>query len=479
VVAGEYWKLHDDASIRQIGDAAMRLLAKSGCRIEHEGLLKLLGGAGCRVDNSAMRCYFPEKLVREVIEHVGGKTTDTVEIPVGWNPQHHIGLGGSFPHMLDWPSGERRLATRQDFVEMARMAHTLDEFTHIGKVLVCPDVDPRIEPLWATVQLAEITDKPFSSGEVFYAEYLEPLVRMGEVLSGKPGDTSLIAPCDFFISPLIYDRKQAECFIAKRGLGLPNVVGTMVISGMSGPVTLAGCVAISVAEVLAGCVFGYVVNPDVPAVGLVATGSMDMRTLSACFGSPEAILQDMAIMQVLRRLYGINAGSAVGYCDCKRPGLEATFQKMLPLAGIPLGLTTNLQPDGLLSAGQDYSPVQHMLDKEIHEAVGRFWGAFEINEETIAVKLTEKMIASGETNFLETEHTAAHFRSEQWYPRWFDRTQWQGTEFEKAAEENMLRRIDEYCKDAIRNYEQPDIDKAKITELKKIYRAAEKDILGR
>jgi hypothetical protein len=28
-----------------------------------------------------------------------------VEVPVGWNPQHHLGQGGSYPHLLEWPSG--------------------------------------------------------------------------------------------------------------------------------------------------------------------------------------------------------------------------------------------------------------------------------------------------------------------------------------------------------------------------------------
>jgi len=479
MITGEYWKLHDDASLQAIADAAIRLLTKSGCRIEHEGLLATLGGAGCRVDNSAMRCYFPQKLLREALEHLGARTTETVEIPLGWNPQHHLAHSGSYPHLLDWPSGERRLATKQDVVDIAKMAHVLEEFSLVGKVLTCCEVDQRIEPLWATVQLAEITDKPIGGGEIFYAEYIEPLVRMGDVLSGQAGDTSLVGACDFFISPLIFDRKQAECFLEKRRFGLPNVVGTMVISGMSGPVTLAGSVTVAVAEVLAGCVMGYVVNPDVPAAGLVATGSMDMRTMAACFGSPEAILQDMATMQVLRRLYGIRSSSAVNYCDAKRPGLEAAFEKMLPLAGIPLGLTLSHPNDGLLSAGQDYSPVQHMLDKEIGEAIGRFWGTFEINEETIALELTQKMIAAGVTNFLDTGHTAAHFRREQWYPRWFDRTRWRGRQFETAAEEDVLRRIDEYCKDAIRRYERPDIDESKLTELRKIYRGAEKKILGR
>ena len=43
---------------------------------------------------------------------------------------------------------------------------------------------------------------------------------------------------------------------------------------------------------------------------------------------------------------------------------------------------------------------------------------------------------------------------------------------------DMLERIDQYCKDAIRRYERPDIDGAVIAELRLIFLAAERRILG-
>jgi len=478
MIQGEYWKLQDDEALRKIDAAAVRLLSRGGVRIDHEGMLDILEGAGCRIDRPARRCTFPEALIRDTIEHLRTPAETEVEVPCGWDPQRRTGHWGNYPHLLDWPGGERRLATRRDVIDMARMAHSLPEIAHVGKVLNCHEIDQRIEPLWAALQLAKITDKPIGGGEIFYADYIEPLVRMGEVLSGTPGDTSLVASCDFFISPLILDRDQAECFLAKRRFGITNVPGTMPISGLSAPVTIAGTVTLAVAELMAGWVIGFAASPDLPAGGIVSSGSLDMRTLSARFGSPEAMLQDATVVNLCRRLYGIGVRAATGYVDCKRPGLEAVFQKMLPLVGAPLG--TGLHPGGggLLSAGQDYSPVQHVLDTEIAHAVGRFWGNFEVTDETIALDLIEKMLTAPQTNFLDTEHTAAHYKAEQWYPRWFDQTLWQSTQFETEAERKMLERIDGYCKDAIRRYEPPEIDKDKIAELRRIFLAAERRILG-
>ena len=301
---------------------------------------------------------------------------------------------------------------------------------------------------------------------------------MGEVLSGKPGDTSLVASCDFFIAPLIFDRTQAECFLEKRRFGIGNVPGTMPVSGMSAPVTLAGTVAVALAELMAGWVFGYVVNPELPAGGIVASGSLDMHSATARFGSPEALLQDVTVVQACRRLYGIRVWAATNYVDAKRPGLEAAFEKMFALAGAPFGTDFAPGGGGLLSAGQDYSPVQHMLDAEMEKAVERFRGTFEVSDETLALDLIGKMVRQGSTNFLETDHTLRHFRAEQWYPRWFDRSLWQGPEAELQAEGRMLERVDRYWRDAVARYVPPAADKARLSELRRIFLAAERRILG-
>ena len=477
---GQLWELHEEADLWRIDAAAVRLLTRTGCRIEHEGLLGLLEGAGCRVDLGAMRAYLPEELIRRALGHLARPEACSPEVrqATGWNPQLHLDQDGSYPHLLEWPSGRRRLATRQDVVDMARMGHMLPECERVGKVLNCHEVDQRLEPLWYLLTLARTTDKPVSGGELLYAEYIEPLVQMASVLSGREHDLSLINYWDYAITPLIFDRRQVEVFLEKRRLGCANMPGTMVISGMSVPVTLAAACAVGLAELLAGFVFGYVVNSDLPAAGLIATGSLDMRTATAVFGSSEALLQDVTLVQACRRLYGIPALCATGYVDCKKPGIDATFQKLMPLCASPFGSGGYVINQGLLSAGQDYSPVQHLLDVEMNAALERFYSGFEVNEDTLAEGLLEELVPLRPTNFLDTEHTRAHYRKEQWYARWLDRTLWHGDDVEREAEHRMLQRIDQYCKDAIAGYEPPDLDPEKQGELEWIYRVAEKKILG-
>lgn len=478
MITGEFWKLQSDEALQQIETAAFTLLQKVGFRIQHDRLLDVMESGGCSVSRAENRCRIPERLIHEMLEHYERDASNSVSILPGWSPTINLRHSGSHPHYLDWPSGERRLATKQDVENMAKMAHMLSEIEVVGRVLTCGEVDPRIEPLWTTLLLAQTTDKPIGQGEVIYAAHIEPLIRMGEIISGKPGDYSLIPSCDFLASPLTLRRTQAECFLEKRRFGVPFACGSMPISGLNAPVTIAGTVTLSTAEILAGWTMSYLVNPQVPVSAIVASGTLDMRTGSICFGSPEALLQDIATMQFFSRRYSISVWPAINYTDCKRPGFEAVYQKMLPLVGIPFGVQRNLVCDGLLSAGQDYSPVQQILEAEISKSLDRFWGGFEVNSETIAAELIEEVIAKSEANFLETDHTLVHHREERWYPRWMDRTPWQGTTVEVAAETRILKGIHQYVCQAIDSYCPPDLDAARISELRKVVEISEKALIN-
>ncbi|MDP6381428.1 MAG: trimethylamine methyltransferase family protein, partial [Phycisphaerae bacterium] len=338
------------------------------------------------------------------------------------------------------------------------------------------EIDQRIEPVWDVLRTMEITDKPIGGGEVFYAENIKHLVRLGEIYSGRPKDTRFVASCDFAVSPLRYGRRMLECMIEKSKWGVPHVPGSMTISGLSGPVTVAGTSALALAELIGGWVIYYLLDPELPVGGIVSTGSLDMRTTRASFGSPEAVLQDLTVVQAARRLYGIAVGAAHAYVDCKTPGIQAVFEKMLPLLAFPFEGGLTVAADGLLSAGQDYSPVQHLLSLDMRQAMDRFLGTFEVTEEALAVDLVDQIeVGSGET-FLDKAHTLKHFKSQQWYPRWLDHRIWQGEPVERDAERKMLEQIDAYWKDAVARYEPPEIDGKRVEEARKVLTAAEEEM---
>ena len=489
MIRGPLWDLLDDAALEQMHAAALRLLAESGARVEHEATLAALAARGCAVDATRQHCRFPRALVEEACAHFarleaeqrrarGGADPAQFLRPTGWTPSPagRLGTGGNYPHLLHWPSGERRLATRADVVALAQMAHVLPEFRTVGQALITPEVDPRCEPVWNTATRLGLTTKPLGGSEVVYAENVKHLVRLGEIATGRAGCTDLVASCNFCISPLRFTRRMLLNVVEKARFGISSVMGSMPISGLSGPVTLAGTAALMLAETLAGWTIAYVLAPHLPVGMIVASGSLDMRTTQALFGSPEAKLQDLAVIHCCRRRVGIAAvWCAFGYVDCKTPGLRAVYEKLLPLAAIPLVGSQIFHASGLLSAGQDYSPVQHLLELDFQRGLERFLGAFAVTPETLAVDLQMATLAQASPNFLASEHTLRHYAAEQYYPQWLDRTAWRGTAVEVEEERGMLERIDGYWRAAVARYEPVELDAAKRRAIAEVLAAAERE----
>jgi trimethylamine:corrinoid methyltransferase-like protein len=196
--------------------------------------------------------------------------------------------------------------------------------------------------------------------------------------------------------------------------------------------------------------------------------------MRASFGSPEAILQNLTVVQAARRLYGIDVWPAHVYTDCKTPGIQAMIEKMFPMFCFPFeGKLSDTGALGLLSAGQDYSPVQQLLELDVQGGINRLLGTYEVSDKTLGLDLFEKVKKEGLKIFLELDHTLENYKSEQWYPRWLDRQIWQTDEIERTREQKMLNEIDAYWKDAVKRYKKPDIDEKRLNEARKVLKAAE------
>jgi len=472
-LTGKLWRMLDDKALGAIADTAMQLVTRSGARIDHVEMLGMLESAGCRVDHAARRCYFTDTLIGNAVTAFARTPAnqDAAAAP-WWGSNFRLSQMGSHPHLVEWPHCRRRLATAQDVRDMAKLAHVADEFETVGQALTCAQIAPAIEPIWNAVTRFQITDKPLGGGEVLQPQTIAYLAQFGRIYSGR-ADNRFMAACDFSIAPLIFGNRGVQCMIEKSRFGVTHLPGTMPISGMSAPVTIAGTAAVAVAELLAGWAIYYVIDPSLPAGGIVASGSLDMRSSQVCFGSPEALLQDVATVEVCRRRFNMRVSAAVNYVDCKTPGIRAVYEKMLPLIAMPIMGHGHLMGDGLLSAGQDYSPVQHLLELDFLRGIGRFGEGFVVDDRTLALDVIEQVIRGEHDGFLETDHTMTHFRAEQWYPKWLARSAWAGDAVEQAAEAKMLDAVDAYCRDAIARYEPPAIDQDKLGAAQDLLRRAQ------
>ena len=79
------------------------------------------------------------------------------------------------------------------------------------------------------------------------------------------------------------------------------VVVPFVLSGATGPVTIAGAIAQGLAEVMVGVAMGQLVRPGSPAIFGNFTTTVNLRAGSPSFGTPESAAASYVVGQIARR----------------------------------------------------------------------------------------------------------------------------------------------------------------------------------
>ena len=188
--------------------------------------------------------------------------------------------------------------------------------------------------------------------------------------------------------------------------------------GATGPATVAGTLALTIAEVLFGVVLTQLIKPGAPVILKPDTDVFDMKTAQCTYGSPEQSLGKVVGAQIARvydlPIYGLGGG-----VEAKVPDAEAASEAMMNLLLNSLaGMTLN-QSLGTLSFGQYGSPEMVVICDEMVSMIKRILAGISITEETLALDVIREVGHGGD--FLQHEHTVRHFRKELFFPKLFQR----------------------------------------------------------
>ncbi len=81
-----------------------------------------------------------------------------------------------------------------------------------------------------------------------------------------------------------------ETWLFLRKIGQPVVIAAAGMAGTTSPITLAGTLALTNAEILAGIAVAQMIRPGTPVVYGSQTTNANMKTGSITIGSPEGAL---------------------------------------------------------------------------------------------------------------------------------------------------------------------------------------------
>jgi trimethylamine--corrinoid protein Co-methyltransferase len=179
------------------------------------------------------------------------------------------------------------------------------------------------------------------------------------------------------------------------------------MAGLTAPVTLAGELVITHAEILALIVIAQLVRLGTPVIYGMSSSVPDMRNAANLSGAVEIGLLGVATTQLAKHC-GLPCIVSTG-TDAFQPGAQTVMERLMTLlppalAGVDLvNLTT-------LETKMSFSLEQLVIDEMILTTLGRYMRGIAVNEEALALDLIHNVGPAGA--FIETTHTFRHFRNE-------------------------------------------------------------------
>ena len=404
--------------IREVHQAVLEILQDPGISIKHEEALDIFKRGGAEVDLEKQAVHIPPSLVEYSLNHAPRFMTVCGRDPKydlkSYNGIHYSsGHGATF--IIDIDTGERRPATKKDLETNVRIHDALENTHFIFPEIYPQDVPEEVLDRHISQALLSNTEKPVIA-TAYSGKGAKDLLKMGIAIAGseealrlRPMFTVSLG----IISPLSFEPNRVDMLIEMCRFGHPFQIYTIPSTGTTSPVTLAGTLALMVAELLSGLVSTQLINPGVPVRLMGYAGTSDMRSGDFTFSSPEKTLMASALAQMLR-FYGVPQGVHGSTTRSNVPDAQAGYETgILNLFSALSGSDVIIEcTSASLENTATSFPEQAVIGNEICSFINRILQGIEVNPDTLAVDVIREAGLGGE--YLTHNHTMEHFRAEQW-----------------------------------------------------------------
>ena len=417
------YRLLTKDQIEEIHQATLELLEKTGVKVLNEEALGLLKDAGCRiVDEHIVK--IPDRLVEESIQCAPSSVTvynrngDPAMVLGGTNVC--FGMGTDLLNTWDLKSGELRASCLQDVIDSAVVGDYCEEIDFIASNAFPLDVPGNLAFVMEFKALMENSPKPiyFTSAD---SEDLGVILEMAsDVLGGKDRlrEKPFIIHYAEPISPLVHSSGAVDKLLMCADNGIPLNYSPALLSGGSGPVTLAGAIVVANAEALSGLVIQQLRTRGAPAITGFSATPMDMRTGTTVYGSPDERLTHSACCD-LYHYYGLPVWGEAGCSDAGSLDEQAAMESMASIMMATMDGCNLVHDVGYLGQGLAGSMASVVMCSEIISYVRRIKRGFDISRNRIGLDVIHEVGPGG--NFLAHEQTLRYCREEHWAPRFINR----------------------------------------------------------
>lgn len=430
----------EESDLESIHGATLQVLSRTGVLVNSDETLRLLEETkGIEIDWTRKIAKMPEPVVMEAVRSCkknfklhARSEKNSFEVVDG---KTKMGPGAECVYYIDPDTGETRDPTLADGIKCCRLLDALENVKIAYVPMYISDVPEEARRVISMVSGLVHSSKCTYGGSVDKSD-VELAMRLGEafygdreVLRKKPLFSGYIDP----ISPLSHEHTMLEALLGYSAMDMPVFVTVMALAGGTAPASVAGLLVQQNAEVLSSIVIASCVTDSPKIVYGSVSCPLDMRTGMAATGSPEFSLIGVGAVQ-LAKFYDLPSNMGV-QSDSKTSDAQAAYEKAFSaLAAASAGADFSDLFYGAIEAFNTYSPIQLIIDDEIASNALRFAQGVEVNDETMAVDLINKVGPMG--SFLKQKDTMLRFRREHLQPKLSDRwtrTKWFGSGSKDAS----------------------------------------------
>ena len=422
---GQYRPLTQDA-IEAIHNGSMHIFEKVGVEVHSQRALEIFKAKGARVDFETQRVKVPRSMVEDAIDVApssvrlcGREERNDLILE---DKRVYLGTGGTALNVLDLETGQKRPSTLEDVRRTARLVDALEHIDFFVLPVYPHELPTEAVDLNRFYAGLSNTTKHVMGG-VYTIQGVRDVIAAAEEIAGGPDalrKRPIISMITCVMSPLKMDETYTELLMEVASQGIPLVCPTEPLCGATAPVTLAGNLTLLNVETLSGLILTQLIRPRTPVLYGSVGSIVDMRTMAYLTGAVEMGLLNAGAAQ-LAQYYGIPMYATAGMSDSKFPDVQAGYEKAMTAIMVALaGANYIHDAAGLLEFAMTVSYEQYVIDNEILGMVKRALKGIEVNEETLALDVIERVGPAG--NFLAEEHTVQHMRNEFFFPTLSDRS---------------------------------------------------------
>jgi trimethylamine--corrinoid protein Co-methyltransferase len=446
VKGGHTLDLQTPGEVERLHEAAVAILEDPGVRITTDEARELLRANGATCEGEDL-VRIPAELVERALEQAPKRFTiyDRNGEPAMDLGAGNVYVGAGVTNLNYLNPRERTIEpfTIEATAETTLLADALPEIDFVATPGVTRPSDEL--PLHVVNQaefLAMVTNttKPLMPLVAGGGAELSDIYEMAEVVAGGPGalrERPFLVPYLNSVSPLLFNPETLQKLFVAADRGMPVCCQAAPQVGATGPVTVAGTLAVAAAETLAGLVLAQLRRPGTPFVSGTVPFVMDMRFGTVTAGGPDGVRFLMAMGQLCRRWGLPSVGMTFGG-DSKDADEQAAAEVAWYGLGAVLAGIDMIFDAGCIEGGLLFSPELLVIADEFVGASRRLVQPLEVSDETIALDVI-RAVGPGNV-FLGEAHTLKHFR-ELWSPRVLS---WEGRQpWEEAGSKTLRQRARE------------------------------------